>query len=79
VVEAVEVGQRGAHRLQAGQLLGIRQVTVAEVVDPAGRGVHRGQRPALLHGQQPDPVGEVAGLLASDLLAHVVGPEHVRA
>ncbi len=59
-------------RGQADGLLLEGQVTVADVVEPAGEGVHRGQRRPFVDRQQPDAVGEVAcGLTGQRLTGRV--------
>ncbi len=52
----------GAGLLQAGELRLGGQRAVADVVDPPGEGVERGHRMALVGGQQPDSVREIARL-----------------
>ncbi len=54
------------------------EVAVADVVDPPGEGVQRGHGVPFGRWQQPDAVGEVAGLLPGDGLAVAVGGDHLR-
>ena len=74
---ALDPGDQGPHLLpgdfQLRRLLPGRQVTVADVIDPARVGVDRGEGTALVRRQQPDAVGKVPCLLPGDLLALGVG------
>ncbi len=62
-----------AELLERSQLLRVRQIAVADVVDPPRERVHRAHRTAALARQQADAVVEVRGLRARDRLAAVVG------
>ena len=65
--------QRGSQRPQRLLLAVGRQIAVADVVDPPGRGVDRCHGAPLRGCQQRDPVGEVACLSPGDRLAGGVG------
>src|SRR6266581_9131957 len=51
------------------QLLRLGQGAITDVVDPAGKRIHRAERLPLGAGQQPDAVEEVARLAPRDSLA----------
>src|SRR5690606_5578638 len=68
--------EQGTGLREPGELDVVRQHAVADVVDAPGEGVQRRHRAPLGRGQQPDAVGEVAGLLPGDGLAVTVGGEY---
>src|SRR5690606_24808717 len=62
--------QIGAGGLQPLEFDLSTEIAVTDVVDPTGEGVDRAERVAFGSGQQPDAVGEIAGLFTGD--AHTV-------